>query len=128
MRGPRHVPAVAQKVLASVRSCSDLHTKARELKGATSGDLQNVRVGDLQGNPQMFEQLPRLNVGGSAGPFRVAEGLQVVVLCSKAGSDGQPTRDSVSQQILLQKLDGAGRRYMRDLRRQATIDVKQKQQ
>jgi peptidyl-prolyl cis-trans isomerase SurA len=118
----------AQKVMASVKSCSDLHTKARELKGATSGDLQGVRVGDLQGNPQMFEQLPRLNVGGSAGPFRVAEGLQVVVLCSKAGSDGQPTRDSVSQQILLQKLDAAGRRYMRDLRRHATIDIKQKQQ
>jgi peptidyl-prolyl cis-trans isomerase SurA len=26
---------------------------------------------------------------------------------------------------LLQKLEAAGRRYMRDLRRQATIDVKQ---
>jgi len=36
-----------------------------------------------------------------------------------------PTRDVIGQQILLQKLEGAGRRYMRDLRRQATIDVKQ---
>ena len=31
----------------------------------------------------------------------------------------------ISQQILLQKLEAAGRRYMRDLRRVATIDVKQ---
>jgi peptidyl-prolyl cis-trans isomerase SurA len=76
----------------------------------------------------MFEQLPRLNVGGTAGPFRVAEGLQVVVLCSKVGGDGLPTRDVISQQILLQKLEAAGRRYMRDLRRQATVDIKQKQQ
>jgi len=117
--------ADAQKAMTGVRTCSDLHSRARELKGATSGDLSGVRVGDLQANQQMFEQIPKLNVGGTAGPFRVAEGLQVVALCSKVGTDGLPTRDAISQQILLQKLEAAGRRYMRDLRRQATIDVKQ---
>ena len=117
--------AEAQKAMAGVRACSDLHARSRELKGATSGDLTGVRVGDLQANPQMFEQIPRLAVGGTAGPFRAAEGLQVVALCGKQGTDGMPTRDAISQQILLQKLEAAGRRYMRDLRRQATIDVKQ---
>lgn len=115
----------AQKAMAGVRSCTDLHARARDLKGATSGDLTGVRVGDLQGNPQMFEQIPRLNVGGTAGPFRVAEGLQVVALCGRQGADGMPTRDALGQQLLLQKVEAAGRRYMRDLRRQATIDVKQ---
>ena len=117
--------AEAQKAMTGVRTCADLHARSRELKGATSGDLSDVRVGDLQANPQMFEQIPKLNPGGTAGPFRVAEGLQVVALCSKAGADGLPTRDAISQQLLLQKLEAAGRRYMRDLRRQATIDVKQ---
>ena len=117
--------AEAQKAMTGVRTCADLHARARELKGATSGDLSSVRVGDLQANPQMFEQIPKLNPGGTAGPFRVAEGLQVVALCSKAGADGLPTRDAISQQILLQKLEAAGRRYMRDLRRTATIDIKQ---
>jgi peptidyl-prolyl cis-trans isomerase SurA len=64
-------------------------------------------------------------VGGTAGPFRVAEGLQVVSLCGKVGGEGLPAREVISQQILLQKLESAGRRYMRDLRRQATIDLKQ---
>jgi len=118
----------AQQALSGVKSCNDLHTRARELKGATSGDLRSIRVGDLAANPQMYEQLPKLNVGGTAGPFRVAEGLQVVALCGKSGGDGMPTRDVISQQILLQKLEAAGRRYMRDLRRQATIDIKQPQQ
>ena len=94
-------------------------------QGSTaSGDLTGVRVGDLQANPQMFEQLPKLAVGATAGPFRVAEGLQVVALCSKVGADGLPTRDAISQQILIQKMEAAGRRYMRDLRRQATIEMK----
>ena len=101
-----------------------MHVRARELKGATSGDLNGVRVGDLAANAQMYEQLPKLSIGGVGGPFRVAEGLQIVSLCGKVGGDGLPTRDAISQQILLQKLEAAGRRYMRDLRRQATIDVK----
>lgn len=114
----------AQKAMSGVRSCTDLHVQSRQVKGSTSGDLNGVRVGDLAGNPQMYEQLPRLPIGGTAGPFRVAEGLQVVALCGKAGGDGLPTRDAIQQQLLIQKLDAAGRRYMRDLRRQATVDIK----
>ena len=115
----------AQKAMTGVRGCTDLHARARELKGATSGDLNGIRVGDLQANRQMYEDLPKLSVGGTAGPFRVAEGLQVVALCGKSGGEGLPTRDAISQQLLLQKLESAGRRYMRDLRRVATVDVKQ---
>ena len=75
--------AEAQKAMSGVRQCSDLHVQSRQAKGSTSGDLNGVRVGDLAANPQMYEQLPRLPIGGTAGPFRVAEGLQVVALCSK---------------------------------------------
>jgi peptidyl-prolyl cis-trans isomerase SurA len=117
--------AEAQKAMQGVRSCNDLHARARDLRGATSGDLSGIRVGDLQANQQMYEALPKLNVGGTAGPFRVAEGLQVVALCGKLGGDGMLSRDVISQQLLLQKLEAAGRRYMRELRRQATVDVKQ---
>ena len=93
--------AEAQKAMAGVRQCSDLHVQSRQVKGSTSGDLNGIRVGDLAANPQMYEQLPRLPIGGTAGPFRVAEGLQVVALCSKSGGDGLPTRDAISQQLLI---------------------------
>jgi peptidyl-prolyl cis-trans isomerase SurA len=114
----------AKKAMANVHTCGDLHVQSRLLKGASSGDLSAVRVGDLASNRDMFEQIPKLPVGGVAGPFRVAEGLQVVSLCSKEGSNGLPSRDVISQQLMLQKLEAAGRRYMRDLRRTATIDLR----
>ena len=116
--------AEAQKAMAAVRQCNDLHAQARQLKGATAGDLNGVRVGDLAANRQMYDEIPKLSAGGTAGPFRVAEGLQVVSLCSKEGTSGLPTRDVISQQILLQKLEAAGRRYMREMRRVATIEIK----
>jgi peptidyl-prolyl cis-trans isomerase SurA len=119
--------AEAQQAMAGVRTCEDLQARARNIKGATSGML-SVRVGDLAANPEMYDQLPKLAPGGTAGPFRVAEGLQVVALCNKEGASGEggsglPSRDTVGQQILLQKLEAASRRYMRDLRRTATIDI-----
>jgi peptidyl-prolyl cis-trans isomerase SurA len=119
------VTGIAQKTMSAVRQCRDLFALAQQTKGATAGDLSGVRVGDLAANRQMYEELPRLNPGGTAGPFRVAEGVQIVSLCSKVGGDGIPGRDTISQQLLVQKLEAAGRRYMRDLRRQATIDIKQ---
>lgn len=115
--------AEARKAMGYVHQCGDLHLQARTLKGASSGDLNNVRVADLMSNRQMYDEIPKLPIGGVAGPYRVAEGLQVVSLCSKEGGNGMPTRDSISQQIMLTKLESASRRYMRDLRRAATIDV-----
>jgi peptidyl-prolyl cis-trans isomerase SurA len=117
------VTAEAQKILAGVRSCDDLRNRARDIKGATSGTL-SLRAGDLAPNPEMYAQIPRLTPGGTAGPFRVAEGMQVVALCSKDdGAGGQPSREAIAQQLLLQKLHMASRQYMRDLRRTATIDI-----
>lgn len=112
----------AQKAMSGVRTCEDLRHRERDIKGATSGDLRGIRAGDLAANREMYEQIPKLAPGGTAGPFRVAEGMQVVALCSKEGDTGMP-RDVVGQQILLQKLEAASRRYMRDLRRTATIDI-----
>ena len=72
--------------------------------------MNDQAIGDLSSNRQMYDEIPKLPIGGAAGPFRVSEGLQVVALCSKEGSNGLPTRDSVSQQLLLQKLEAAGPR------------------
>jgi len=113
----------ARRVMAAVRQCGDLHAQARPVKGASTGDL-SIRAGDLAANREMYDQIPKLQPGQTAGPFRVAEGLQVVSLCSREGGSGLPQRDTIAQQILLQKLEAAARRYMRELRRTATIEYK----
>ena len=91
--------------MAGVRTCEDLRTANASIKGATSGDARPCGSATSRANREMYEQIPKLAPGGTAGPFRVAEGLQVVALCSKEGASGLPTRDAISQQILLQKLE-----------------------
>ena len=77
---------------------------------------------------EMYDQLPKLARRHRGSVQESPRVLQVVALCNKDGASGEggsglPSRDTVGQQILLQKLEAASRRYMRDLRRTATIDI-----
>ena len=62
-------------------------------------------------------------------PILQRNGIGVIMLCSKktetADKGGaEPTRDEVFDSLLRQKLDTVSRRYLRDLRRAAYVDVR----
>jgi peptidyl-prolyl cis-trans isomerase SurA len=74
------VEAQAREAMSHVRRCEDLRSEVSTVPGATSGYV-SVRVGDLRPNRQMYEQIPKLALGGVAGPFGVVEGFQIVAMC-----------------------------------------------
>ena len=85
--------------------------------GASPDPLEAERMLDAGAG----EQLARAALGPQVGE----RGVGAVDADAEEGADGLPTRDVVAQQILVQKLEAASRRYMREMRRVATIDVKQ---
>lgn len=114
--------AEAQRIIAQVASCADLRAAAAKTRGATASDRDKLRVGDLPAN--VAQQIGSTPVGRAIGPFAVDGAIQILAVCSKEGDGGLPSRDAIQQQILSGKLEGAARRYMRDLRRAAIIDVR----
>jgi peptidyl-prolyl cis-trans isomerase SurA len=78
---------IARAAMSRVHECKDLLAEARSIKPVPDPRERTVRVGDLVSIPQMYEELPKLAPGQTAGPYRVHEGLQVVAVCSK--SDGK---------------------------------------
>lgn len=114
--------AEAQRIIAQVAKCDDLRAAAAKTRGATSSDKDKLRVGDLP--PNVAQQIGSTPVGRAIGPFAVDGAIQILAICSKEGDGGLPSRDAIQQQILSGKLEGAARRYMRDLRRAAIIDVR----
>ena len=48
------------------------------------------------------------------------------MVCEKAapGQNAMPTREEVAENLMRQRLDTLARRYMRDLRRTAFVDVR----
>lgn len=114
--------AEAQKIMSQVTKCADLRDAARRTRGATSSDVEKLRVGDLPAN--VAQQIATTPIGRAMGPFAVQGSIQILAVCSKEGEGGIPSRDAIQQQILSGKLENAARRYMRDLRRAAIIDVR----
>ena len=58
------------------------------------------------------------------GVSRVRPGDRVCGIFAQGWIAGEPSREDVSDSLLRQKLDTVSRRYLRDLRRSAYVDVR----
>lgn len=114
--------AEAQKIMGLVTKCADLRAAAARTRGATTSDRDKLRVGDLP--PNVAQQIASTPVGRAIGPFAVEGAIQILAICSKEGDGGLPSRDAIQQQILSSKLEASARRYMRDLRRTAIVEIR----
>jgi peptidyl-prolyl cis-trans isomerase SurA len=120
--------AAAQKELAetvqqSVDGCDDLKRVAGEL-GLSGGDPSPaLKVGDL--NPAIRPVVNDLKVGAPSKPVQSEQGFAIVMVCErKEAPSNLPSRDDILENLTRQRLDLIARRYLRDLRRTAFIDVR----
>lgn len=71
----------------------------------------------------------KLKVGDISEPFATPKGLQLIMLCERiempAAAEALPERDKVREQIFQEKLALEAEKYMRSLRREAFIDIRQ---
>jgi peptidyl-prolyl cis-trans isomerase SurA len=68
-----------------------------------------------------------LEVGQTSPPIVQKNGVGVVMMCEKAAASSAPTvpsRDEIGETLMRQRLETLARRYMRDLRRTAFVDVR----
>lgn len=114
--------ALAQQVVGSASSCSDFESLAREVRSTAAPSLGPARLSEL---PQDLRPVVSgLRVGQVSAPQRMAEGIRVVMVCSREGDDGLPSRDEIANSLLSQRLEMMARRYLRDLRQAAVIDIR----
>jgi peptidyl-prolyl cis-trans isomerase SurA len=70
----------------------------------------------------------RLQIGQVSPAIVQKNGVGVIMVCGKtdpkATAGKGPTRDEIGETILRQRLDNVARRYLRDLRRNAYVDVR----
>jgi peptidyl-prolyl cis-trans isomerase SurA len=80
-----------------------------------------------------LSQLPRdaaellrpLQPGQASAVVRTAEGSNILVLCARdEQGGGPPSRDRIRERLVNERLDMMARRLIRDLRRQAFVDVR----
>ncbi len=113
----------ANDILAQASSCDAL-VEAGKAGGATiSTRLDNLVLGDLQ--KSMAETVAALEPGQAAAPIPQGSGLVLIMLCNRGAAEAVlPSREEIEMRIGQSRLDLLARRYLRDLRRAAFVDIR----
>jgi peptidyl-prolyl cis-trans isomerase SurA len=111
----------ARGLSASTKSCSQMEQVAKANSSARPVDPGEVRLETV--NPVAFRDLlTRLAVGEASQPLVAADGIAVVIVCSKEQKNTAiQTKDDVRRRMVNDRVEMASRQLMRDLRRKATI-------
>jgi len=113
-----------QQVREVVKGCEDMERAAKELGARLAGAPQRFRIGDLA--PAIRPTVFNLKIGELSEPIRLDGGLLTLMVCEREDpkSANLPSREEIAEQLTRQRLDLAARRYLRDLRRAAVVDIR----
>jgi peptidyl-prolyl cis-trans isomerase SurA len=114
---------LAETVRGAVNGCDDVARVARELNAPEPPRPARVRIGDLASN--IRAQVAPLKVGETTAPIRTDVGALVLMVCTREEAPSNlPSREDIADNLTRQRLDLMARRYLRDLRRAAFIDIR----
>lgn len=119
--------AAATKLLTDLKpklgNCSTLEAVAGKVDGLVAGDLGEAEITDLA--PAFQDAANKLEVGQVSDPIRTGAGMHLIAVCGKRqGGANAPTHDQIENRLRGQQLALISKRYLRDLRNQATIETR----
>lgn len=104
-----------------VQSCTDLQTLAKEAgDDAVVRDTGRQRPQDLP--PDVARAIEGVAVGQASAPFRRADALLIAIVCGRDSSGID--RKRVEERLIQEQIELRARRYLRDLRRSADLDIR----
>ena len=114
----------AQGARTAAKNCEELLKIGKEKGSAQLSSEGRLRVDQV--TPAMRNIVLGLEVGQTSPPIAQKNGVGVIMMCEKAAPSAPtvPTRDEIAETLMRQRLETLARRYMRDLRRTAFVDVR----
>ena len=120
------VAAAQAKLLAlraRLKGCDNLAAEAANVPGVVAGDLGEAETKDLA--PAFRAAADGVPVGGVSDPIRTDAGLHLVAVCNRHHSGEEVMdHDQIENRLYGQQLAMIAKRYLRDLRNQATIETR----
>jgi peptidyl-prolyl cis-trans isomerase SurA len=114
----------AQNAKTAAKTCEELLKIGKEKGSPQLSSEGRLRVDQIA--PGMRSIVLGLAAGQASQPIVQKNGVGVIMVCEKAApsTPTEPSRDDVAETLTRQRLDTLARRYMRDLRRTAFVDVR----
>jgi peptidyl-prolyl cis-trans isomerase SurA len=114
--------AQAADVGNTARSCGEMLKLGQERAPQTSGDLGRLKVGELPA--ELREPVLGLAVAQASKPMPLRGGIGVLMVCARENGSSGASREEVAEMLSRQRAETLARRYLRDLRRIAFVDIR----
>ena len=123
IQGRQSQQILANTIRDTVSGCSDFSTVSRELGAGPSGDLGRLKVSELP--VELRQVVAQLKVGAVSPPLVNDTSLRLLMVCERRTPQvSLPSREEIRQQLTLQRVEVRARRYLRDLRDAAFLDIR----
>ena len=117
---------VAAQIQQHYTGCSQLDELHGKMNGTVYMNLGDAKLADLA--PQIQEAMKNARPGEAAMPFASEAGVELIGRCDKRieikTAYVMPTRSQVEDQLFQSQIAALARRYLRDLKRDANIQVR----
>lgn len=116
---------LAKIVRDTASSCSDFSTLAKEVGSPRPPSLGKFALKDL--SPAIRQMVKDIPAGKISDPLKMPDGVMVLMVCNRDGGTSViklPKRDEIADRLMNERISLGARRYMRDIRLSAVIDVR----
>ncbi|MFQ5938477.1 MAG: peptidylprolyl isomerase [Alphaproteobacteria bacterium] len=113
---------LANIIYETVSGCEDMKAVRAEIGEASLGLPDKVAVRDLA--PKLRKVALSLELNQPSKPMILDNGVLIVMVCERVEPTGLPSREEIGEGLTRQRVDMLARRYMRDLRRAAFLDLR----
>jgi peptidyl-prolyl cis-trans isomerase SurA len=116
--------AALNTAMSANPTCEQAEAVASRIPGAIVTALGAIGADALL--PQIRDALTPLREGENTGVLQTAAGLQTLIVCDRTiAGPGVPSRDELESQLRGQQLSLHSRRWLRDLRRDGTVEIRE---
>ncbi len=111
-------------IRANLAGCDEFDAIMQQLGPGIARDMPSVRLGELPS--ELARVVAGLPIGQPSTPVIGNTQVGLFMVCGRTdpSGGGMPSRDAVANRIGEQRIDMLQRRYLRDLRRAAFVDVR----
>jgi peptidyl-prolyl cis-trans isomerase SurA len=119
---PQRLAQLSDAISTDVSSCRQMNSWAKQIGGPGSGPVPEMRIGGFPA--PVRDGILHLATGRVSPAINLPGAKLFVMVCKRQEDTGLPTEEQVEEKLENDKLESAARQRLRDLRRQAIIDVR----
>lgn len=112
-----------QTFMNGFKTCAAVPEQIQNIQGAEASPPVQVEAAQIQ--EPLRSLLQEADAGEVIKPQRTPQGIEIFILCNRWDDQGTKiTRDSIEDNLFNQRLSMMARRHLRDLRRDAVVEMR----